>query len=265
MPENVQTSFSRIAQEALNNVAKHAQAKLVSVSLSATLLTPDSTGEARHDVKLVIQAWVGSASYCKGQSHFLQGVIIEPLQQEMTLKARCLGSSALSYRVEVTIDDEGITEAESSCPVGAGGHCEYVAALLLTWLDNPEAFEESAGLETSLEQRSKPELIALIRQMLQRYPDLEYLLELPSPTAGTDKTDINPEIIRRPASPVFADNEGDGGWRDLFETAHDLDELLNMAGVHLGFGRTAGFPASAFQHFRMGCKMGYGVPVHWIR
>jgi len=80
MPENVQTSFSRIAQEALNNVAKHAQAKLVFVSLSATLLAPDSTGEARHDVKLVIQAWVGSASYCKGQSHFLHGAIIEPLQ-----------------------------------------------------------------------------------------------------------------------------------------------------------------------------------------
>ncbi len=56
MPENVQTSFYRIAQEALNNVTKHAQTKLVSESLSATLLTPGSTGEARHDVKLVIQA-----------------------------------------------------------------------------------------------------------------------------------------------------------------------------------------------------------------
>src|SRR3972149_1347177 len=135
-----------------------------------------------------IQAWVGSASYHKGQSYFRQGAIFEPRRQGMTLKARCLGSSAPSYWVEVTIDDGGITEAECSCPVGAGGHCKHVAALLLTWLDSPEAFEESADLETTLEQRSKPELIALIRQMLQRYPDLEYLLDLPSPAAGIDKT-----------------------------------------------------------------------------
>jgi hypothetical protein len=67
---------------------------------------------------------------------------------------------------------------------------------------------------TFKEQQSKPELIALIRQMLQCYPDLEYLLELPSPTAGMDKTDINPEIIHRQMSHVFTDNEGDGGWRD---------------------------------------------------
>jgi signal transduction histidine kinase len=35
LPEEVHTSFYRIAQESLNNVVKHAQARLVSVSLSA--------------------------------------------------------------------------------------------------------------------------------------------------------------------------------------------------------------------------------------
>ncbi|MCJ7657598.1 MAG: histidine kinase, partial [Anaerolineales bacterium] len=55
LPENVQTSFYRIAQEALNNVVKHAQANRVTVRLSATPLTPNATGEARHEVNLVIQ------------------------------------------------------------------------------------------------------------------------------------------------------------------------------------------------------------------
>ena len=61
-----------------------------------------------------ILAWTGSASFSKGQSYFRQGAILEPRQQGMTLKARCLGTSAPSYRVEVTLDDEGIAEADCS-------------------------------------------------------------------------------------------------------------------------------------------------------
>ncbi|MFZ2098515.1 MAG: SWIM zinc finger family protein [Anaerolineales bacterium] len=176
-----------------------------------------------------IQVWVGAASFRKGESYFDQGAIIEPHRQGMTLKARCLGSSAPSYRVEVTLDEEGIAEAECSCPVGSGGHCKHVAVLLLTWLNNPEAFKEIADLDTTLEKRSKPELVALIRRMLQRYPDLEYLLEIPSPEAGANQAAINPQIIRHQVSQAFASTGDEWGWRDLFEAARDLDELLNLA------------------------------------
>jgi PAS domain S-box-containing protein len=55
LPENVHTTFYRIAQEALNNVVKHAQARKVSVSLSDTPLPYDLTGVAGHEVRLVIQ------------------------------------------------------------------------------------------------------------------------------------------------------------------------------------------------------------------
>jgi len=176
-----------------------------------------------------IQAWIGPASLRKGKSYFDQGAIMEPRRQGMTLKARCLGSSAPSYRVEVTLDDEGISVAECSCPIGFGGHCKHVAALLLTWLNNPKAFKESADLDTTLEQRSKPELVGLIRRMLQRYPDLEYLLEIPSPEAGANQAAINPQTIRHQISQAFASTGEEWGRRDLFEAARDLDELLNLA------------------------------------
>lgn len=179
-----------------------------------------------------IQAWVGQASYRKGDSYFHQGAIIEPRQQGMTLKAHCLGSSAPSYRLQATLDEDGVAEANCSCPVGDGGHCKHVAALLLTWLNNPEAFEENADLDTTLEQRSKPELIVLIRQMLQRYPELEYLLELPSPTTATNQSAIRPEIIRHQVTHAFARSGDNWGWRDFFEAARDLDELLNLAGQY---------------------------------
>ena len=180
-----------------------------------------------------IQDWVGQASYRKGESYFHQGAIMEPRRQGSTLKASCLGSSALSYRVQATLDEDGIADAECLCPVGNGGHCKHVAALLLAWLDNPESFAQIADTQTALEQRSKPELITLVRQMLQRYPDLEYVLQLPMPIKNTDQTAINPAVIRRQVSHAFGGSYYERRGRDLFEAARDLDELLNLAGQYL--------------------------------
>jgi signal transduction histidine kinase len=55
LPENVQINFYRIAQEALNNVVKHAQARLVGMSLSITPLPADATGTARKEIMLEIE------------------------------------------------------------------------------------------------------------------------------------------------------------------------------------------------------------------
>jgi signal transduction histidine kinase len=55
LPDTVQTNFYRIAQEALNNIVKHSQAKKVTMSLSATPVIPEPSGALMHEIMLMIQ------------------------------------------------------------------------------------------------------------------------------------------------------------------------------------------------------------------
>ncbi|RZN35444.1 MAG: hypothetical protein EFT35_08515 [Methanophagales archaeon ANME-1-THS] len=150
-----------------------------------------------------IKERVGAQSFERGYRYFREGAIRDPLCQGMTLKAYCEGSQPQPYRVRVSFSPDGIQEAQCSCPVGSGGYCKHVAALLLTWLRRPDEFREREELDTALEKRSKEELIALIKQMLIRQPELEMLLETPLPASGKRITLVDPEVYRRQAATAF--------------------------------------------------------------
>src|SRR5206468_7370725 len=109
-----------------------------------------------------------------------------------TLKARCRGQSGGPYRVRATLKEGAVTEADCSCPVGDGGHCKHVAALLVAWQEEPGAFREVAALGAELERLDRADLLALLRHLLRRRPELEdlvrSLLEAPLPgTAAADR------------------------------------------------------------------------------
>lgn len=159
-------------------------------------------------------------SFRLGESYARDGAIFKARRQGRTLKARCQGSRAEAYQVEATLSDKGIAEAECSCPVGAGGRCKHVAALLLTWLKQPGEFTEVQDLDAALEQRSKPELVALIKQMLRREPDLEMLLEAP---AGGRSAAAKPETYRRQAAAAF--RSGGYEWGAAGQIADELDAI----------------------------------------
>ena len=181
-----------------------------------------------------IQRWVGPASFQKGMSYFGRGAIYESRLQGQTLKARCHGSQAASYKLQATFGPAGIASANCSCPVGAAGRCKHVAALLLAWVDAPTSFKETDDLAASLEKRSKAELIALIQQMIQREPDLEVLLEMPFPGIESDEKPLDAQIIRKQAEHAFRSPHGDWemGWGDPYEIAEELQALFDLAGQY---------------------------------
>jgi uncharacterized Zn finger protein len=164
---------------------------------------------------------VGESSFDKGEDYYQGRAILNPHRQGMTLKARCEGSSGGPYRVEVTFDQDGIAQADCSCPVGDGGYCKHVAALLLTWKNRPKDFREVEETDTALEKRSREELIALIKLMLRREPDLEVLLDAPLPGVRSPGAVAKPEAYRRQADLAFDRDTSE--WGTVGDVAAELE------------------------------------------
>lgn len=138
-------------------------------------------------------------SFQRGQDYFESGAIFDCRRERGLLKARCEGQSADSYRVSARIADGQVTEAECHCPMGSGGQCKHVAAMLLTWIHTPDQFQESAPLEERLSECSKPRLVELIQQMIDREPDLESWVELALTTTKPSRKAkvVKPDAYRR--------------------------------------------------------------------
>ena len=52
-------------------------------------------------------------------------------------------------------------------------------------------------LKQDLEQRQKPELIAIIQHMLRQEPQLQWLLTTPLPTSSSRKPSVDPAVYRQ--------------------------------------------------------------------
>jgi uncharacterized Zn finger protein len=176
-----------------------------------------------------IERWVGSASFQKGQTYYRQGMIFKAHIKGQTIQSRCHGSQAASYQVQATLGPKQIITADCSCPIGASGRCKHVAALLLAWLNDADRFQESESLGAALEKRSKVELLALIRLMLEREPDLEVLLDLPLPGTASGSEPLDPETISKQVEHAFIKPHYDWGWADPYNIVRDLKPLFDLA------------------------------------
>jgi uncharacterized Zn finger protein len=136
-------------------------------------------------------------SFSKGKEYFRARAIYNTVRRGATLEAYCQGSDYTPYRVQATIQNGAIVAALCTCPYDWGGDCKHIVALLLTYLDDPSAFEERATLHEQLEKRSKDDLITLIQDMIERYPALRDLVDTPTPAQVSVGEAVDTTVFRK--------------------------------------------------------------------
>jgi len=140
-----------------------------------------------------VREWVGDFEIGKGRPYSEGAAIAGCLCQGDTLRASVKGSRVRPYRVEVQTAHGAIAGAYCTCPVGSEGignsaRCKHVAAVLLAYVESPSRFIHCDDILANLATREKPELIALVLQLLQRAPELEPLLAAPLPGIASATT-----------------------------------------------------------------------------
>jgi uncharacterized Zn finger protein len=131
-----------------------------------------------HLTEAHIRKLASGSSFERGETYYRDGAVLEPVRQEMELRAQCEGSDYEPYKVSATLSKDGIAETSCTCPYDYGGICKHTVALLLTYVHEPEAFRSIPPLATLLAGRSQEKLIALIGEMVKQEPELLSLVEL---------------------------------------------------------------------------------------
>jgi uncharacterized Zn finger protein len=177
-----------------------------------------------------VRAWTNDRYYDRGEGYFHEDRIRQPRRVGRTLQAYCRGSQPSPYRIEIELDDNGIASGTCSCPIGDAGTCKHAVALLLTWVQTPEAFREVEPLSTRLQDLPKEQLIRIIRQMVDREPTLESVVDLTvNHPASTHDIDVR----------GYVEDAFDGVPIDPYEygyaraVAESLDPLLERGREHI--------------------------------
>ncbi len=127
--------------------------------------------------KEAILNYVGAASFQKGENYASHRAISQGKLKSNVLKAVCQGHTFDPYSVEAILSEKGVHESYCSCPVGAGGKCKHVAALLLTWQDHPDEFIEWDVIRNHLKSYDSPTLLELIDLLEDKIKDSPQLIQ----------------------------------------------------------------------------------------
>lgn len=139
-----------------------------------------------------VRAWVGDSEIGKGRPYAEGAAVTGCAHTGGLLKACVKGTRTRPYRVWVQPTEGAVAGAGCTCPVGRGqtcgaSRCKHVAGVLLAYLEAPNRFVPIDDVYADLEARDKPELIALVMQMLQRAPEVEPLLAAPLPGVASPR------------------------------------------------------------------------------
>lgn len=194
-----------------------------------------SIPEQMQITETLIQSHCGAESVKRGRTYYKQGAVVDRTKTGKTVQAKCYGRMPAPYRLSVMLDNRKILASSCSCPVGGGGRCKHMAALLLAWLHEPASFSEVESLTDVLESRSKESLVQLILQMIQKEPDLESLIRLPPPQEPRQSLDA--ELIARQVQRILESSSWEYG--SEYQTADEIEGVIEQGLPYLEAGNIA--------------------------
>lgn len=193
-----------------------------------------------------VGALTDSGSHSRGQNYQRQGMIYDASIRGAQLHAMCEGSSGGPYHVQATLTPEQGRNvspiADWFCDCPRGGFCKHIVALLLTWIETPDAFAQRPPLAALLAEKSREELVALLEQLVDRLPEADDLIErlvpvpvvIPPPAAGagTEQT-VDLAAIRRKADAALKPFRMDP-WNDYsYDLVNPLEIVRELEAVRV--------------------------------
>lgn len=190
-----------------------------------------------------VRAYVGLRSYNRGESYWRSGRVRDTRVEGDAITARCIGNASDPYRIRARVCPEGIVSAYCDCPVGSGGRCKHVAAVLLAWLDEPGGFVPVESLQQRLKALSKEQLAKVIATMLEHSPELEWALNTVNVTGNPGDANALFNRFYQMALDVVPN---DMDWGATAQVACGLERLLDIATEFEAAGNPVG--AAALYH-----------------
>ncbi|UIE36477.1 SWIM zinc finger family protein [Leptodesmis sichuanensis] len=162
-------------------------------------------------------------SFERGELYYRQGAIFNAMRQGLELRADCQGSTI--YHVQAKLNQQGLESSRCTCPYDWGGLCKHQVALLLTYIHDPQQFQVIPPMSELLAAHSREDLVALIGRMIQRHPELLYLVELSAPHPANQPMEMS--TYRRKAQQALRREDPEEiaeGLQGLMEAAKHLLE-----------------------------------------
>lgn len=186
-----------------------------------------------------IKRLTDSGSFSRGRACFRDGRIHDTVLRDNAIEGLCEGSDYLPYRVQTTLPlrrDSPLSRQSAACSCPVDGFCKHLVALCLAWIDDPGRFVERPPLADLLAERQPEDLIALILRMVDHYPELERLVDVPVVQIGeaaANEVTIDEEAFRRRAQAEYARVDTWDYWDGPVPGATDVYSLLELGQAYV--------------------------------